>query len=175
MDDREEARDSEIEAILRTTDVAALSPPPPPFAGEKLVRQRAFAAAIGVKLGTVKRWLHEGMPKLKTGAGRVLVPLETAAAWAQRHHAGSVAFRREGAVYFGRHTSGAVKIGFSSDVDRRAFEVDATILARMPGDIRMERMLHGRFREHRIEGELYREEGDLAAFLRFLAASEFAA
>lgn len=163
-----------VAAILHTTDVANLPEQPRPFEGEELVSTADFARRIGVKTGTVKRWIHEGMPRLKTGTRRVRLPLASARSWAERHHGRSVAFRRKGAVYFGIHASGAVKIGFSSDVDRRAFEVDARVIARVPGDIRMERMMHGRFADHRVEGELYRNEGAIAAFLQFLLASRFA-
>jgi hypothetical protein len=121
------------------------------------VPARAFAEAIGVRLGTVKRWIHEGMPVRGTR-----VHVKDATAWVREHHGDSVAFNRRAVVYVAqRDGDGAVKIGWTSDLARRLHElrrdtqVDVLVLAALPGDKPVEQRLHERFAPKRLDGEWF--------------------
>ncbi len=120
----------------------------------------AYAARIQVREGTVKRWRHEGMPALLIG-DFVRVHPDQADAWVKEHHAKSVAFGRASVVYVARRDSdSAVKIGWTSDVERRMKELrkegaSIVLLAVLPGDKPDELALHDRFAAHRLDGEWF--------------------
>jgi hypothetical protein len=76
----------------------------------------------------------------------------------------------DGFVYvaqIGKH----IKIGFSRDVAKRvkAFETSATsveILLVVPGDIRLEKLIHGMLSEIRIRNELFHQDWRITEFVR---------
>ncbi|XXX79291.1 GIY-YIG nuclease family protein [Sorangium sp. So ce134] len=116
----------------------------------------AFAHAIGVKLGTVKRWGWEGMPVKR----RRVVPRD-AIRWIVKHRKDSIAFGRKSVVYFVRDHAGRIKIGLSSDVQRRLVEIrkmvngPVELLGTIEGDKEVELALHERFASDRLEGEWF--------------------
>lgn len=120
----------------------------------------AYAARIQVRAGTVKRWRHEGMPALMIGEF-VRVRPDEADAWVKEHHAASVAFGRSSVVYVARRdTDSAIKIGWTSDVERRMKELrkeggSVVLLAVLPGDKPDELRLHEQFAAHRLDGEWF--------------------
>lgn len=120
-----------------------------------------FASEIGVRQGTVKRWVHEGMPIDKDGIG-IRIVREEAKAWIEANRSGSVAFSRKSTVYVAqRATDGAVKIGWTSDVHRRMKELaqaignDVVLVAALPGDKVIELQLHAEFAASRLDGEWF--------------------
>lgn len=153
----------EYDAIRAGTSVHLTSP--------DALSLKTYAARIGVRHGTVKRWAIEGMPVLRAG-GSVRVDPEPADRWVQEHHSASVAFARESRVYLvQRDSDGAIKIGFTSDVMRRVKEVrkessaEVSLLAVFPGDKPDELRIHGRFREARLDGEWFRPVPELLDFI----------
>ncbi|MCP4336644.1 MAG: hypothetical protein GY679_02205 [Mycoplasma sp.] len=83
--------------------------------------------------------------------------------------------KEDGVVYFiGNQEEGNVKIGFSTDVNRRIKELQTSspsklkILKTFPGDISKERELHERFKEYRIKGEWFELVGNLKCFIEEL-------
>lgn len=120
---------------------------------------RSFSDALGVREGTVKRWVHEGMPVVRSG--RVLrIDRAAARAWVEEHRRDSVAFDRKGVVYVARRSGdGAVKIGWTSDVARRMRELsngqDVVLVAALPGDKPKEQELHRRFADRALGGEWF--------------------
>lgn len=83
---------------------------------------RQFAEHLGVAHGTVKRWLHEGMPAHRHNR-RVRIDVQRATEWIREHYGRTIAFDRKAVVYFAIRSEGAVKIGWSSDVLRRVQEL----------------------------------------------------
>lgn len=134
---------------------------------------RRFAEHIGVAHGTVKRWLHDGMPaRREPNSGGTWI---TAAdgAWISERFKGrkTVAFNRRAFVYLAEREDGLVKIGWSSDVMRRMHELRKTfrssvqLLACFPADKPTELALHARFAHLSEGGEWYRPGEDLLAFV----------
>ncbi len=122
-----------------------------------------FAAELGVPIGTVKRWVHEGMPVVRMGP-RVAVDVVNARRWV-----GDRGMRnRKGHVYFARGPNGTIKIGFTSDLGRRMSELGAEVVATVPGSIALEYAIHDLFREDRIHGEWFRPSRALLAFIEEL-------
>lgn len=123
---------------------------------------QSYAARRGIRYGTVKRWVAEGLPVLRsylhgksTPIVRVLPTL--ADAWIARHYPDTIAHDRESVVYFARRLSdGAIKIGFTSDVARRMVELRKKhggaheLISTRAGDKPDELKLHERFAAHRI-------------------------
>lgn len=114
---------------------------------------RRFSEEIGVAHGTVKRWLHEGMPARREGT-LVWIDLAQARDWIAKRFKGrtTVAFNRSGSVYAARRlTDGAIKIGWTSDIMRRMFELrkrfrcEIELLACVPGGKPDELRIHKHF------------------------------
>ena len=83
----------------------------------------AFAKSIEVREGTVKRWVHEGMPALKL-AGVSRIEPSAAKAWVDANRRDTVAFSRQSLLYVvQRDTDRAVKIGWTSNLGRRLNEL----------------------------------------------------
>ena len=137
-----------------------------------------YADRIGVKRGTLKRWIHEGMPVYRDWSlgprPTVSVPVALADGWVSEHHGDSLAIERESFVYFARRTdTEAIKIGFSSDPRRRPQEIRkrersrrgacgrVELLGQYPGDKRDELALHARFAGARILEEWFRPVPEL--------------
>lgn len=143
----------------------------------ELMTVRDFAESIGAKNGTVKRWVHEGMPVRRSGHVVRVDPAEAQAWIAARPRLYSVTFNRRSVVYFARRDDGAIKIGFTSDVQRRLREIrkeerltsTPVLLATFDGDKRLELMLHERYARHRIDGEWFHPSEELEALIDCLA------
>lgn len=122
----------------------------------------AFADEIGVARGTVKRWAAEGMPKKELINGVVRLDPRQAAEWVATNHADSIAFRRRASVYVvERMNDRAVKIGWTSDVERRMQELrkethqDVSLFGCAPADKPVELSLHKHFDTKRLDGEWF--------------------
>lgn len=135
---------------------------------------RVYAEGLGVPHGTLKRWVHEGMPVVKVGV-TVRIVKDVADAWVKEHHANSVSFGRRGSIYVvERDTDSAVKIGWTSDIRRRLHDLKKdeqaaiVLLVVFPGDKPDELRLHARFAAHRVDGEWFRACPEIDAFLKAL-------
>jgi len=137
---------------------------------------KRFAEHIGVAHGTVKRWLHEGMPALRQGHLVWITPDQAKASIAERFKGRTtIAIGRNSYIYLARAEDGLIKIGWSSDVMRRIQELrkyrgqSVHLLACFPGDTPDELRLHARFSPLRSFDEWYEDDGTIAAFVRSLA------
>lgn len=130
-----------------------------------------FSDEIGAPVGTIKRWVHEGMPVRRLGP-RVVVDTEPAYAWlaAKRPRL----LRRTGVVYFARGADGRIKIGYSSDTRRRMRELNAALLATVPGNIGLEFAIQKGFASAHVEDEWFQPTTELLAFIDVLAYREAA-
>ena len=135
---------------------------------------KQFSESIGVAYGTVKRWLHDGMPARRNGTDqRVWVNPEAARRWIDVRFGGrkTVAFERKSVVYFMQRDDGAIKIGFTSDLLRRVSELRKQqrsgigLLACYPGGKPEELRLHAKFAASLIGEEWFRPDDDLMAFI----------
>jgi hypothetical protein len=131
-----------------------------------------FAETNGLRLGTVKRWIREGMPRHLV-RGVALIPIKEAKAWIAKTHPDSICFDRQSVVYFvQRDSDGAIKIGWSSDVVRRLAELrkvsrcELRLLACFPGDKPDELRMHELFAELLIGDEWFRADAAILQFLR---------
>lgn len=138
---------------------------------------KRFAERINVAHGTVKRWLHEGMPARRDEHHHhVWIDSEAAGRWIAERFKGrkTIAFERRSFVYFAEREDGAIKIGWSSDVLRRIAELrkkertTVQLLACYPGDKPDEQRLHGVFATSLIGDEWFRPDEDLMAFIEAL-------
>ncbi len=137
------------------------------------VGYRQFADRLGVPYGTVKRWATEGLPIRRSIHHRSnQIPLTEGLAWVESHRGKSVSFNRSSTIYFAqRQTDGAVKIGWTSDVERRLRElrkenrVAVVLLAAFPGDKPDEGRMHLRFAADRIDGEWFRASPSLMSLV----------
>ncbi len=83
----------------------------------------------------------------------------------------TVAFERRSVVYFAQREDGPIKIGFSSDVMRRVFELrryvrrPVELLACFPGAKPDELRLHERFAEFALGGEWYDAQPPLVEYI----------
>lgn len=141
------------------------------------VTVRGYARCIGTTEATIRLWITNGMPSYRVGHHLEVHPDE-ADAWAQKHRAKSVAMFRSGFVYFAERKDGAIKIGYSSSVERRVpvlrangRRVGATLLLAVDGDLRLEGILHEMFAEERIEGEWFRGDGAVRLFVDKLVSN----
>lgn len=77
----------------------------------------------------------------------------------------------KGHIYFGRMSNGAIKIGFSTDIDKRlaglwhAVPGGISLIATMLGTPEAETWAHRKFAHLRISGEWFRPENDLLEFI----------
>lgn len=140
----------------------------------ELVDTRTYAANIAVPLGTLKRWIFEGLPCVKLNERHARVDPKIASAWIAQHHPDSVSFARESTIYFvRRYSDGAIKIGWTSDVVRRLTELrklneePVVLIALIPGDKTSERSLHARFSDERLDpnNEWFRQSDRLREFI----------
>jgi hypothetical protein len=138
---------------------------------------KQFSESIGVAYGTVKRWLHDGMPARRTSTDqRVWVDPDAARRWIDERFRGrkTVAFERKSVVYFMQRDDGAIKIGFTSDILRRVGELrkkersPIELLACYPGGKPDELRLHATFASSLIGDEWFRPDEDLVAFIEAL-------
>lgn len=171
------ATEAEAREAIR---IAAEAPPEVPVLPVGALTLGDYAARLGIPHGTVKRWAHEGMAGLVRGGwrGRVLgVWPDQADAWVAEHHGSSVSFGRSTCVYFARcEKTGLVKIGYTQDLDRRVGELRRlgaapVVLATMPGNADTEHGLHARFADLRVDGEWFRPEARLLAFVEAVAGT----
>lgn len=136
---------------------------------------KQYAERIGVPHGTVKRWRLDGLPGRVNHRKHLEIDVDAADAWVKEHHPRSIAFDRSSVIYIvSRGIDGAVKIGWTSDVERRVRELrketrdTIAILAMLPGDKPDELRLHSRFQDDRIGGEWFRRSSKMVAFLNAL-------
>lgn len=141
------------------------------------VSGQAFAASIGVRYGTLRRWTHEGMPTLRIG-GVVHIDPVAAGVWIDANRRDSIAAHRSSVVYImQRDSDGAFKIGWSSDIARRLTELrvkgrcEVALVAAFPGGKTDENRLHARFESDRISGEWYRSSEGIRSFIHMLVRS----
>lgn len=81
----------------------------------------------------------------------------------------------EPTVYIARRL-GAIKIGYTTNVQRRMAELGTTLLVAIPGSRDLEAALHRRFRQHRIAYEWFGPTPELLDFVeRLRAVPELAA
>lgn len=156
----------------------------PLLLGSAVMTVQAFADSIGVRHGTVKRWVHEGMPVTRSN-GLVRVDPSTANAWLAEYRRGSIAYARRSVLYAVlRDSDGAVKLGWTSDAGRRLRELyklteegELHLLAVMPGDKPDELLLHARFRRQALGGEWFAISADeaIAALLELVSTRRGAA
>lgn len=139
---------------------------------------KRFSEHIQVAHGTVKRWIHEGMPCRREGVDRRLwIDPEQAQAWLEERFKGrkTIAFARKGFVYVAQREDGRIKVGWSSDVMRRITEMrrDAKqtvqLLACFPGNKPAELRLHDRLKAHKYRGEWYEPHAEVMAVIDSLS------
>ncbi len=139
---------------------------------------KEFAIKHGVPHGTVKRWAHEGMPVLLVSDDRRrrLIDESDAEAWLAARRPHSVSFYKSSTVYVVQRLSdGAIKIGYSRDLERRLRELRketgaaVVFVAGFPGGRAEEMALQERFAHRRIDGEWFTQAGDVTAFLEAFA------
>lgn len=131
---------------------------------------KEYAEIIDVPHGTVKRWLHDGMPAIRMG-GQVFIDKAEADAWVSAHHPNSISVSRESVVYFlRRERDAAIKIGWTSDLLRRIHELRKkercaiAVVAVFPGDKPLELAIQGRFKQHEIGKEWFRPVPEILEF-----------
>ncbi|MDE2107377.1 MAG: GIY-YIG nuclease family protein [Patescibacteria group bacterium] len=140
---------------------------------------KEFSEYLHVPHGTVKRWLHEGMPAVRRVGGvskprQVQIDPVVAEAWVNARYPNSISVNRTSVVYFVRRGSdGAIKIGFTSDIERRLRELRAetadtiVLVAVFAGDKKKELRLHERFAPHRLspDAEWFCPHSDILGFI----------
>lgn len=137
---------------------------------------KAFAERVGVAHGTVKRWLHEGMP-CRRDRRNVWIAEADARAWITDRYPNSVAVNRKAVVYFAQRSDGQIKIGWTSDVMRRVHELrkkyrcPVELLACIPGGKPDELAIQNRFADEHIGDERFRPSEKLLAFIAALGRS----
>jgi hypothetical protein len=77
----------------------------------------------------------------------------------------------EGWVYFMRRER-LIKIGTTTDVRRRAAELNATVLVKCPGSYSEEKQLHARFATHRRHGEWFEPAPELMQLINAIRAEQ---
>lgn len=132
-----------------------------------LLSYAAFASKYSVARGTVKRWVHEGMPTVRLDRA-VRLDEATAVAWVFTRRQRSIALGRCSVVYFARNDAGEVKIGFSSDTARRSGELGAEVIAQVAGGRALEQLLHRHFADAAMGGEWFLPVPDLLALIEVL-------
>jgi len=150
---------------------------------------KQFSSEIGAKYGTVKRWVHEGMPvirnghekKSKGGHARVRVDAAVAKAWIdERRREQRMGPKhdpnRKSVIYFAYDAErDLIKIGFSSDPEarmkdfrkrREGMHHNVKLVGTMPGDMLVEMRIQGMFSHLRVESEWFKAEPELWAFIK---------
>jgi len=80
-----------------------------------------------------------------------------------------------GFVYFIRAGGGPVKIGFSTNVEKRmvALQIssphDLVLIAKVPGNKRLEKQIHKHFSHLALRGEWFEMDGELEEFIKTVA------
>jgi hypothetical protein len=122
------------------------------------VNGREFSEHAGIAHGTIKRYLHEGMPAIRRAQSReVVIEAASAIAWIENRYPRALSVHRTSVVYFVQRSSDeAIKIGFTSDMERRLRELRkgasaVQLLAAIPGSKPSELALHDRFSVDRID------------------------
>lgn len=149
------------------------------------LRVDRFAESVGVKEGTMRRWIHEGMPGVIRAPGAqgraVAIDVDIARPWVEAKRASGRcwAFDRKTCVYFAQcRETGEVKIGFTQDVTARVREFEkrskggrhVEVLALLPGDKQTELALHATYAHLRTaDGEWFQPGADLMSFVGALA------
>lgn len=135
------------------------------------VSPKRFGESIGVAHGTIKRWMHEGLPARRNGNRAWLTPA-AAEAWVAVRYPNTIARGRRGTVYVvARATDGAIKIGWTGDVMRRVAELRkesrtaVELIACFPGDKPDELRLHDRFLSDRLDGEWHSPSPAILSFI----------
>lgn len=123
---------------------------------------KQFSVEVGAKYGTVKRWVHEGMPvirnghekKSKGGTARVRIDLSVGQAWLEEKRRNQRMGPKHGAnrrtvILFAHDTDRDwIKIGFSSDPEARMRDFrkrregahhNVKLVGTTPGDMLVER------------------------------------
>lgn len=130
------------------------------FLNPDLIGYQEFARKLGIPYGTVKRWVHEGMPCVRSGSS-VRLMSSVAEQWVKENRGDSVSFGRVAVVYVAQRDSDrAVKIGWTSNLFQRQRELrkvsgNVAVFAAIPGDKPVELRLHERFKAFRIDGEWF--------------------
>ena len=130
---------------------------------------KGFALSIDVPNGTIKRWVGEGMPVRRVRDLLFVDPI-AARMWITARGL-RIDSHRSSVVYFVRRADGAVKIGWTSDLERRLRELrkesrtTITLLAAIPGDKPDELRLQKRFVEYAIGDEWFTESPKIIAFV----------
>jgi hypothetical protein len=136
---------------------AAAAPEPPP----QWLSISAFAKAYGYDRSAVVRWVKLGMPHIGKGRNwRISVP--EALAWIWKLQSGTLKPSLKSFVYFARDSDGRIKIGVTTDVERRLGELQRAIkgpvelLGVIDGDRGTEAALHALLASDRLEGEWFK-------------------
>lgn len=151
----------------------------------ELMSYTQFADHIGATWGSVKRWVHEGMPtELENGETHPRIRVADGIEWLEQNPKRSSSLRRENWVYFIEHPDGRIKIGVTVDPERRVFELSrglrragqppCRLLAKIRGDKPAELQLHESFREQRIsdDAEWFRPTREMMAFIAVVARGQ---
>lgn len=172
--------EEEAHAAIRE---AMARPPPESVLPAGSMRIKEYAESRGLKHGTVKRWIGEGLGGVVRGwRGKAIgVSPAEADAWIEEHRPTSWGRDRKTRVYFVLdERAGEIKIGFSHDIDRRLGELrregrEPRVLATIPGDKQTEQAMHARFAAERIgETEWFRASDRLLRFIAAMAETEAA-
>lgn len=154
-----------------SSGIPAIGPPP------GCVRQVEFARRLGINKNTLAQWVRAGMPTIRVGR-EAWIQVDAASAWIQRERRNSVAFGRESVVYFVRRADGCIKIGFTSDLDRRLLELrkkfrcQVECLATAAGGADVEARVHRRFADAHVGEEWFSPAPALVELVARVAAGE---
>ncbi len=136
-----------------------------------------FARALSVKVGTVKRWRHEGLPSGRLTTGEVVISPVHALPWI-RERARPSTFAKRCVVYFAKSAEATlatghepIKIGSSVNPVDRLRKMDVEILATVPGDKRTELAFHALFADASVGNEWFRPVPELLNLIASLKAA----
>jgi hypothetical protein len=82
--------------------------------------------------------------------------------------------KTDGVVYFIQEGGGAIKVGWTSDMERRletfrtSNSSDLTVLLTLPGSMALERAIQSKISSHRIRGEWFRPHADVVSIMSVL-------
>ncbi len=147
------------------------------------MRANNFADLIDASHGTVKRWLHEGMPARREirsllaqkpgSTGAVWINPEKANAWIVKRFRGktptAIGRGRGTFIYLAvRLDDDRIKVGWSNDIMRRIAELRketgsaVELIACFPGRKPDELRVHKALASHRFDGEFFHASRDTA-------------